>query len=93
MAAQFAATVAPMHDHFVLPSMERAHVVYEHGAMELDEICAEVLLEIERHRQERLPASPARDGTTIDLTADPVPNSAALGNASSTNPVGSEPSA
>lgn len=57
--AQFAATVAPMHDHFVAPSKARAHLVFEHGDMELDAICAQVLSEIEQ----RSPASEA-----IDLT-------------------------
>lgn len=46
--AQFAETVAPMHDHFVTPSRARAHLVFEHGERELDEIAADVTGEIHR---------------------------------------------
>ncbi len=64
--AQFATTVAPMHDHFVLPSMERAHLVYEHGALELDEICDQVAAEIGRRR----PAEITIDFAESDAAAD-----------------------
>lgn len=64
--AQFASTVAPMHDHFVLPSMERAHLVYEDGVMELDAICEQVVAEIEKRR----PSEITLDLTEVDAAAD-----------------------
>lgn len=57
--AQFSTTVAPMHDHFVKPSRSRAHLVYEHGALELDEICNQVVDEIGRRQPGEI---------TLDLT-------------------------
>ncbi len=62
---QFAATVAPMHDRFVAPSRERAHLVYEHGELELDEITRQVVGHIDR-----LVAPPARPD---DRQPEPLP--------------------
>ncbi len=46
--AQFSDTVAPMHERFVKPSRSHAHLVYEHGVLELDDICDEVVATIEQ---------------------------------------------
>ncbi len=61
--AQFTATVAPMHDRYVVPSAARAHLVYRHGELELDEIARQV----EREIDERLGSI-----SPIDLRPEPL---------------------
>lgn len=45
---QFAATVKPMHDRFVLPSAEHADVIFQHDAIEVDEAADIVVDRIRR---------------------------------------------